>query len=292
MIAVVILSMFINAQEMSPPKKRIRIESLEVGTSTFWTRGATLNFDDINRLVGENDFAALDFDGFSMSQSCCDFQNSAVSFGLNLSLKNRAENSFLANPLLRLNVSYHSGFYSSVRFEKRESVTFDTVYVTFQGETQKHPVDSVQIDTHNFWATSERMRLNASMIWRTDPSKRWHFYTGVGFGFGLGFNSKVTSQRWIRHEILQSGTIVTPGFNFTFQDPAAVQTSFRAANPFDVSLFLPIGLDFQCFKHGRVLSRLHWFVDATPSIWFSFYPKLHPKVHPGVMGTTGLRILI
>ncbi len=292
LVVVLGLSLVLWSQENKESNTKFRIESIEVGTSNFWSQTPGLSFEEMNLVVPEHDFSMMDFEGFSKNQSCCGFQHSSVNLGLNLGLKKGATDGFLGSPILRLGMSYNSGFQSSVRFEKRESFTFDTIYVTFQGETKPYPMDSVKSDSYTFLASSDRLRLNASVMWHTNPENRWQFYTGAGFGVGFGFNSQIAIQRWLQNDVIQEGQDGSPSLGLNFSDVTIEETIYQAKNPFDFNLFAPFGVDFKLAKGTKKLSRLHAFIDVVPTVWFSQYSGLRMKVNPGVFGTAGLRLHI
>lgn len=284
-----------NAQVEIPPKKRMSIESIEVAPSLFWTQGPNMRLADMKKIAIDNDFDSYDLSGFTVYRSCCDFKNNSFHFGLNLRINKKGGASFFGSPLLRFAVGYNSGFYSSTTFENRETFTIDSVFVSFQGQTTAYAVDSTAIQYYGFSASSQRLRLNTSMIWRTDIEKRWSFSTGVGFGFGMGINSQVNKVITQTHQIYQPfGDLTNPNTSnsliFSYENAIRNETIYETPRLTDLNIFLPFGVDFRIGNGSNLLRHVHLFSELSPSLLFTSFSGVTKFVHPGLMGTLGLRL--
>jgi hypothetical protein len=284
----------LHGQEKLVNPSRISVKALESHFAIFWSNGALITFDDLSQIALNNDFFDFNSTGFQMSRSSSDFQNTSFSLGINLSFCNLEKMKFKSSPALRISISHHSGFYSAVRFEKRDQVTVDSISVTYQGVTNQYPVDSVHIESHNFSATSNRIRLNSSIIWTTQPFERVAFYAGAGFGFGAGINSRVQYEYLTRYEINSaiplSQTSQQNPFLYSNTDPILTLKEYKTPNLFDFNVFSPIGATFTLSKNHHFLKNLVLFVETAPGILFSTYAKRKNTIHTGVNAVLGARI--
>lgn len=288
------LAGWICAQNNTPQNKRLSVESFELSNSIYWLNNNQMSYQDISRLALENNFESYDFTGYQFASSCCGVGYESVNLNLNLSLKNKAGEFYKGNPLIRLGVSYNRGFTNSVSFSKMESFTIDSVSVTYQGNTNSYAVDSVYLNSHSFGTSSERINLNASVIWRTDFNKRWWFYAGAGLGFGIGFNSKIEHNESQISNIAFPFTIFSSQFgdlysNNNYSSNFEIE-SFRTPSLFNFFVSAPFGVNFRIGKKENYWKHVNLFAEFSPNIWITSYSDVLTMINAGMSATIGVRI--
>lgn len=272
--------------------KRLKLESIEISVGQAWSQGSAFSLKDISSIAQENDFLNMNFEGYQTGRSCCGAEHHAFNFNVNLALRKKNLEPLLGNPILRLGLSYNTGFYNSIGFYKNERFTVDSVTVIYQGQTNKYAVDSVYNENYVFSTYSQRIRLNTALLLRSESSRRWTWSAGIGVGFGLGLSSEVEaySSIWSNIENPVSLGTSSPSFQYpNWHDIAYTSEIYKTTALSDFNLSIPLGVDFRVGKKENLLSKLHLFSEVTPTLWATNYAKSIARVNPGIIFSFGFR---
>jgi len=188
-----------------------------------------------------------------------------------------------SNPLWRIGISHGSTSNLSSGFSRDVATRFDTLTSSQTGE--QFFVDSIQTANYLIQYSSEQLRLETSLIYRTNPEKRWSVYAGIGGSFGFSYNAETyisyNSSSYI------SGMSST---SYTNSDYKNETEHFSNKSNISASIFVPMGIDFRMGKTREFWKRLHLYYEMKPSVIFTSIPELRTFTTVNLMSSLGLRV--
>ncbi len=190
-------------------------------------------------------------------------------------------------PELRLGVIYGGEVSQSAFLQRTTRTPYDTLTSSQTGEQVF--VDSVHQSNYWIHRSAERFGLNLSMIWRTDA--RWSFFGGAGLAGGPAMNAGTS----VTHDTYEG--IDGPGSNYENghyshggygnQDGLEV---FRNGTGWWLSMYTPIGLDFQIARRNAFWNRLHLYYEVRPQLIVQGSPELGSYTDFGIQSLFGARL--
>lgn len=284
---VFLLAAFFNAsaQEETNTIKRISINDIYVQTGFFMEQNTNASLNDFKGLAPQSTLLNNDFSDFSKSYN--DYMsgsgNDMFSVMLGFRFSDKQKTTVKANPLLRIGISYYSGTYFSKNISKETYKPYDTLASTQTGDTEY--VDYVTNETYNMKYTSEQLRLNASLIYRTKPAARWSLFAGIGITAGLSINTK-TSISYYKSSYIDGSSYsnysTNPYYNTTEE--------YINKNNVGISTYIPLGVDFRMGKKSEFFKRVHLFYELDPEINITSIPELRIYTSAVLQQSFGLRI--
>jgi len=163
------------------------------------------------------------------------------------------------------------------------------------GQTgQKVFLDSVTSNLYGMYYNSDQLRLDASIIFRTNPEARWSLFTGVGFNVGFSINSNTDvyyskfNDTEIRREV---GSRTFSSFSSNYSENNGKSERFINKTNIAFSTFIPMGIDFRIGKTSEFWKRIHLFYEARPGINVTLIPELHTLTNVSLQQGIGLKFL-
>jgi hypothetical protein len=285
----------IDAQE-TPSRLRLQISSFEIGSSGYFGGTHALTLEQLHYFANVPSFGVPDLSTFSRYSYWRDVANRGMNMAATFDFKRGNSSAFWGNPALRVGFSYHQGSVGFSQFQREERYAYDTLFYTYQGVTNALPIDSVAIQSHGFSVNSNRLRINAALIFRTNPERRWSFYAGVGLGLGLSLNSSVFlssgsgyglspqvnddyNYQWLMSGVNYSNT----QYNYSY-------SSFRGRTIYDMTISIPLGVDFRIGNCDNIWRHVHLFGEIAPMLTLTKYSGVPSIFNLGYTGTLGIRI--
>lgn len=190
-------------------------------------------------------------------------------------------------PELRMGFLYGGRSSLGGYFQRTTRTPYDTLTSSQTG--QVYYVDSVYRSTYAVNYSAERFGLNASLIWRTKG--RWSVYGGVGLAGGLLMNARTKVYRNIYDSV--DGPAIGPadGYYGQYRTDGGSE-SYRNGTGWWMSLYAPIGIDFQIARHSPFWSRAHLFYELRPQLLFQGTPELGTGTSFGVQSVFGVRFTL
>jgi len=193
------------------------------------------------------------------------------------------------NPLIRVGLAYYSktgmmsGLYNS------ERTTFDKFTSAQSGQTVF--LDSVSLKTLEMIYASQQLRFDGSMIFRTDPLKRWSIYTGIGLTLGMSFNAHTdiysTKNDWVESRLINEN--IEENGPYRRNQENLVKESFSNKSNFGASAFIPIGIDHRLGKKREFWKHLHVFLELRAGLSVNSIPELRTITTGSIQNTFGVK---
>ena len=183
-------------------------------------------------------------------------------------------------PELRLGVFYGGRSSVSGYFYRSDRTPYDTLVSSQTGAV--YYVDSVFRSTTNVNYSAERFGLNASLIWRSKG--RWSVYGGIGIAGGWLMNARTQVYHYTSSNV--SGPVVGEPNGGYF---SSVSEQYRNGNGWWLSVYAPIGLDFQITKRNPFWKRMHLYYEFRPQMLFQGTPELGTNTTFGGQSVFGAR---
>jgi len=279
-LAFIFGAMTLTAQDNSSAAQgKITVTDVYINFGSFGEKVAYGSVDDFRKLAPQSDMLARDFSNFNQDAGGSYFNGGTLfTASLGLKFKKKDGSDYQANPQLRLGISYFSSTPLSAGYSISETYVVDTLLSTVTGEVVY--ADSVVNENYNMNYIADQLRLDASLIFRTNPEARWSLYGGIGMAAGISINprTEVYLNTWdFDSEISYGrGTYESERFNN--------QTSFG------LMAYIPLGLDFRLGNNQEFWKRLHLFYEISPALNMTFIPELNTATNIAIRNGLGLRV--
>jgi hypothetical protein len=130
---------------------------------------------------------------------------------------------------------------------------------------------------------SQQLRIESSLIYRTNAEKRWSVYAGIGASLGLSYNAQThisysTTDYFSGNYANNSGS-----YDYGFEH-------FRNKTNISTSVFVPMGVDFRIGKNKEFWKRLHLYYEMKPALSFLSVPELRTFTSVNMINSFGLKV--
>jgi hypothetical protein len=267
---------------------RIIIEDAYIQSGMVLGRNSSGMLSDFQKLAPKSTLLNNNFSGYTSSNedNFGNKRNTAFSAMVGIKFRNKQQTAYKSNPLLRIGISYFSGSNLSSSFYKEDYKRYDTLTSAKTGQSVY--MDSVTSRRYNMNYASEQLRLDVSLIFRTNAKARWSLFGGFGISSGFSFNSvtRISYNKNNYTEISPNGN----NYQGYYSNRNEQTENFKNKSYFVASSFLPMGVDFRIGKKKEMWKKIHLYYEARPFISFSSLPELSTLVRSGVQSSLGLRV--
>ncbi len=201
------------------------------------------------------------------------YANSNFQISMGLALRNSDKSEYRQNMQLQIGMSHTSALnLSQVRWREIRK-PYDTLLS--QQTANRLYVDSITshyVDAQN---GSDKLSLQAALVFRSNPALRWSIFGGLGVSGGLSYNSFTH----IHYTMINRTALVdetgSEYFGYYPDDPDFYQEEeiFRNKSSFSGSVYLPFGVDFRMGEKSDLLKRMHIYSELRPGMDFSRIPE-------------------
>jgi len=253
---------------MVTKSRLLSINGLEMSGFMYVGQSTVMRIEDFQNLA-LHDFPDFDLTGQNTWVNTLGTMGGGFQMALNFNIQKRNGQELLGRPLLRIGFAYFSTTNSSIGYHGIERYAYDTIFTTFQGVTTTQPIDSIYYMSTSLRAHTDRIRLHTSILWQTNPEKRWKSYVGVGFGLGISMNSNISIGMYEGYYfVAESSTGMMMYNDNNVQSWSDYKGEVLRAKPwYDLNFFIPIGVDFRLGKKQNILKNVHLFLEAMPMIF-------------------------
>jgi hypothetical protein len=293
-VAMLLTGTFVvSAQEQQPEKiKNINIYDIAVQVGYFSNPVSNGALADFKTLYPESTLLNNNLADFSESGDFSLINNTLFSVLLGFRFSDKQQERYKANPTLRLGVSYLSGKILQGDLYKTNRSAYDTL--TSSQTSQTIYIDSVTTEYYSMNYASEQIRLDGSVIFRTNEKARLTLFAGIGLTTGISIHAttEVHYSKFYREEMrFPAGHYAYPySFHYPGSNISKTETS-RNKTHLVVSTYIPIGIDFRAGKKKEPWKRTHFFYEIRPSLNITSIPELRTVTHTHIQHGFGLRIL-
>ncbi len=278
---ILLMALFVinglKAQENAP---KIRVSEFHVQNGFVLNSGQHFGLADYKTLAPTSELLANDFTTFQSNDYYIfngPTSSSYQTIQLGLTFKSNP------NPLWRIGISHISLGDISKGFSKSTIVPYDTLTSSQTG--QQYFLDSTYEENYNMNYSSQQLRLETSLIYRTNPENRWSVYAGIGLSFGFSYNASTT----IDFNSYSYGSSYDQSYDYSNwgQDK---REYFENKSNWSTSVFVPMGIDFRLGKKREFWKRLHLYHEMKPSITYTTIPGVKRLTNVNMINSLGLKV--
>jgi hypothetical protein len=269
--------------------KKISIQDIYIQTGFFSENNYNTSLSDFKALAPQSVLLNNDMSDYLQSSGINTTTNNMFSIMLGLQFSDKEKASYKANPLLRLGINYFSGTSITSGFYKEERFPYDTLTSSQTGQTAF--VDSLTSKRYSMNYSSEQLRLDGSLIFRTNPEARWSLFAGIGVNAGLSINANTDIYY---RENSRTETRYTNGSTFSsygnYNPDNGKTENFKNKSNFGLSTYIPMGVDFRIGKKKEFWKRTHLFYELRPGINITSIPELRTVTNSSIQHGLGIRV--
>lgn len=268
----------IQAQETT---KGLRISEFHIQNGMAYSSMQNYELSDFQSLAPgsmllKNDFTGFNNNSYYIFNGARGFNgNSYQSIQLGITFNNKA------NPLWRIGISHGSSNSFSAGLSKETVTPYDTLTSSQTGE--QFYSDSVHSESYFMDYRSEQLRIESSLIYRTNPEQRWSVYAGIGISVGLSYNAQTNIN-------YSTSDNVSGNYGNNYGDYTYASEHFRNKTNISTAVFVPMGVDFRIGKNKEFWKRLHLYYEMKPSLTFLSVPELRTFTSVNMINSFGLKV--
>ena len=272
------------------PVNRINVRDIWIQLGYFNEGNSNGTLAEFKTLAPESVLLNNDMTGFSQRNGFMSTGTSVFSVMLGIQFSDKQKTIYKANPLLRIGISYFSGTSLTNSLFKEVRRPYDTLTSTQTGQTIY--IDSVTTERYRMNYLSDQIRIDGSLIFRTNPEARWSWYAGIGISAGLSINAKTEisyDTEGVKETSSSSGG-TSHSFEGYFGSDNRKVEFFRNKNNFGVSTYIPMGVDFRIGKKSEFWKMTHLFYELRPGINITSIPELRTMTNAYFQQGIGVRV--
>lgn len=297
-LLISIVSIYIGTTQITAQTdtlKKIKVESIEYLVGIIPFPNNPISTSDVQQLIPESAVPNLT----EYHQNYNDYTNgsSIMSASFNFKLLNKSTNTYRKNVIARLGVSFLSvqDLYASWNKVNGNNI-LDTLVSSQTGQT--YFLDSVSENDIHLDYSSSQLRIDGSLIIRTNPNENVYFYTGIGATIGASVSAKthVSSSSIYERKLDSTQVNYTNDYHIY---PSEINyysinswSSYSNKSNISGSVYLPIGIDVQLLKYDKKGHRFHFFYEMRVGMNMTAIPELKTYWSPYLQQSGGLRFML
>ena len=275
------------------PVKRIAVTDLYIHMGMFLEDNSYTSVDEFKTLAPQSDILNNIPLNLSQSTSSSFSSSSVLSVLIGIQFSDKQKTAYKANPLLRLGFNYSNLTSLNNRLHKEDRYPYDTLTSSQTG--QMTFIDSINSHNYGMSYSSDQLRFDGSVIFRTNPASRWSIYSGLGVTAGISINAytSVYHGESGRTETFSPNGTTTINVLPNSANPQSDNTqreSFSNKMNYGFSTYIPMGVDFRIGKNKEFWKRMHLFYEIKPAMNFTSIPELQTYTNVNVQHGLGLRV--
>jgi len=207
------------------------------------------------------------------------------SFNIGMNIMDKKKN-IRKNPKIKTGISYFSVAGVIHTLPETERKPYDTLISTQTGEIIL--IDSITTRTSFMTYKSEQLRMDASIIYRTNPQDRWMFFAGAGIAAGWAFNTFASINYSVNRNTQNSDN------NSTYSAYSTTDINFRSElfssrKGFGASAGIPMGIDWRVGRKHAFWKQVHIYYEFRPGVNITVIPELDTIIKTGMQHGFGFR---
>jgi hypothetical protein len=280
----------VSSQELTSKKlKKMKIQDYSVMTGFGLEKTSAVPINDFKTLAPESVLLTNNFSDYQDNGGIGVSGGSMFSILLGFKFLDTENKVYKGNPNLRMGISYMSGNSLNNYLNKTVRKPYDTLTSAQTGQTAY--IDSLSTQSYGMNYRSDQLRLDASLIYRTNTASRWSLYAGAGVNLGL---STQASTQIIYNDIQRTETRFPDGTtSSTYYYSSATNgkvENFRNKTNFGATVYVPMGIDFRVGKKNEFLKNIHLFYDLRSGFNVTSIPELKTFTSVSMQHGLGVRI--
>lgn len=272
------------------PIKRMAIQEFYVQPGLLMQTSDNSSLADFQKLAPQSTLLKTNLTGYNQSGGRTFDADAMLTILMGIHFSDKQKTAYKKGTSLRLGVSYLAGSNLVCNFNQSQNKRYDTL-TSSQGQVIYR--DSVVNRSLNMHYRSQQLRLDASLIFRTNPEARWSLYTGIGLTAGVSLNSN-TDISYYTYGGLSDYDISTPNniyTNYHSSGPTQMKTEhYRNSSSIGASVYVPMGVDFRLGRKREFWKRTHLFYEARPGVSMTNISEVGSFANATIQHGLGLRV--
>lgn len=278
-----ITSSFCQNEDMSsnekPLKRKLKVVDASILPGAVFQRDPIGSLKDFQKINPQSTLLKENMEGYSPRGTGIIGSLVGITFNANLgfSFADKEQTNNKLAKQIRIGVSF-SGIgmsnYLSKIYKKQ-----DTTFTSSQtGQTVF--ADTINDRSYAMDYKSQQIRIDLSVIYKTNPAARWSVYGGIGVEAGKSINAYT--------DIEYNEYIISSGYSsYSYRSERIL-----SKNSYGYAAYLPLGIDFRVGTRREFFKRLHLFYEVRPILNYTYIPKTGSVGGVGVKNGMGLRVTI
>ena len=262
---------------------KVRVSEFHLQLGTNYQPMESSSLEDFHSLAPNSTLLQSDFTGFNMGENYMFYRPSNFASASYNSLQVGLTFKNAPSLLWRIGISHGSSGDLSYWANRSSTAPYDTLTSSQTG--QQYFTDSTYSENYFMRYSSQQLRLESSVIFRTNPAKRWSLYAGAGLSFGLSYKAET----YINYFAYSSVSGLASEYSGS-QNYQSKTEHFKNKMTTSTSLFVPMGVDFRIGKNREFWKRIHLYYEMKPSVTFTSIPELNTFTRVNMINTLGLKI--
>ncbi len=250
---------------------RFKVSEITLLPSVFAESNPSASIDDFYTLAPNSKLLPANYTGYDVGSYYSSGGGFSASALLGFKFLNKDGTAYKANPLFRAGITYTyaQNISSSASYEER--TPYDTLTSGNTGDV--YYIDSVAITYLDMQYQTQQVKLDLSLLFRTNPKARWNLFGGIGAQIGTSLNAQTQINKYEGFYLnnpqnLQSGYFSESNIG----DQQTEKTNNE--NVFTASIYAPMGVDFRVSDNNEFFQRIHLFYEMRPSLNITSIPEL------------------
>jgi hypothetical protein len=280
--------------DQSKPVKAISVSEFYLLPTFLRFQQTFATLEEFRSLAPKSILLNRDLTAFSPSGNFFYGGSSSASILLGVKLRNKASTDYRKSSALRIGFTCISSSLLSSGLYARSDDRTDTLVSSQTGRTIY--VDSLIWRHYDMEYRSQQLRLDCSVVFRTDPEMRWSLFAGIGLtgGYSIDTNTKISYSERKAIEYEQNGGyesqfnfLNVPRFSLSYRSQSE---QFTNRNCFSMSTYIPMGVDFRLGKKRSFWKMTHLFYELRPGVNFTFISELRTFASTSMQHGLGLKM--
>lgn len=289
---LILLSFSTFGQDIKPVKKII-VSDVYIHMGLFLEENRFRSLEDFKTIASQSDLLNNIPSDFTQPSNQLYSISSILSVMVGIQFSDKQKTGYKANPLLRLGFNYSDVTNFRNRVSKDERYRIDTLASSKTG--QMAFVDSIYTQGYGMTYSSEQIRFDGSLIFRSNPASRWSVYGGIGITAGISINAytNVYYNESSRTETTLSDGMVAVNEHAYYSSSKtdnSKRETIRNKTNIGFSTYIPLGVDFRLGNKNEFLKKIHLFYEAKPALNFTSIPELNTIASATFQHGLGVRI--
>lgn len=261
-IAGFLLSGFISNTFLAQEQKRLKLSDASLQIGYMLNPVSMGHLSEFKLIAPKSTLLTQNLSGFSANISSGTYVDNYFTAAVGIQFLNKEKKAYKSNPLLRLGITYNSGTHLYNGYHRYAHGIVDTLISQQTG--QMYLIDSTFTEGYGMNLSSQQLRFDVSLIFRTNPEARWSIYGGIGFNFGAAFRTDVDIS-YNSYHYTNNPFGYTYASNYS-NDSSKYEHFTNSTRILGGSVYLPLGVDFRIGKNRPFWKQTHLFYELKPSL--------------------------
>lgn len=296
LLCLILIIINSNAQEQTSKDPCLRVSSFSssIGFGGAITSNTTTDYYTLKNAV-ENPDLFVDITGFSETGPGWGYNGmyfdgmrgftysgggsgqGSLLFNLGLTPYSKKLDKYRENRELRFSIGGNIGTRNNFYYYDQQTFVIDTLQSVNEGNVVY--ADSSIIKHYNYSLDFSEVNFGFSYLFKTDVKRLCHFYTGLGFNYGITLKSDVSVYEDVYRSVYYYNENDKPSddevwltSSYDSDGYSSFSSETNLTDPMQFArIFIPLGLELKLSKKpGSFFNQVDLFTDLNPGVEFQF----------------------